>query len=135
MPNSHERIVFTLMLLFISIALISACGGQGTETAESAEAEPPVAATEAVQAPPEISEETKAAMVAALEQADAVDGSADHVVQKCANCALMMDGKSEFAAELVGFEMHFCSDECKDGFQQNVEEKLVALEIPDPVVK
>jgi hypothetical protein len=134
MPHNHDRKVITLLLVFLSVALFVGCGGQGTETAEEAET-PVVEVVEAVQTEPEISPEAEAAMVAVLEKADAFDGSADRVVQKCANCALMMDGNPEFTTEVVGFEMHFCSDECKDGFSEGVEEKLVALEIPDPAVQ
>jgi YHS domain-containing protein len=54
-----------------------------------------------------------------LEAADAADGVKDHVVAKCAVCGLGMDGKPEHASRYAGYELHFCSDECKETFDHD----------------
>ena len=75
--------------------------------------------------------ETKAAVEAKLAKADKFDGKTDKVVSKCASCALGMDGKSEHSLEVSGFTLHFCSDDCKTGFEKDTTKVILALKIPE----
>ena len=56
---------------------------------------------------------------AGLAAADAADGTTDHVVSRCATCRLGMDGVAQYSATYAGYEMHFCSTECKQTFEQD----------------
>ncbi len=66
-----------------------------------------------------------------LAKADQVDGTEDHVVSKCPGCALAMDGNEDHALEVEDYELHFCSDRCRDGFKENTAEAVMALTVPD----
>lgn len=74
---------------------------------------------------------TKAAVEAMLTEADEFDGKTDKVVSKCASCALGMDGKSEHALEVSGYTLHFCSEDCKTGFEKDTTKAILALKIPE----
>ncbi len=73
---------------------------------------------------------TKAAVEAMLTEADEFDGKTDRVVSKCASCALGKDGKSEHALEVSGYTLHFCSADCKTGFEKDTTKAILALKIP-----
>lgn len=66
-----------------------------------------------------------------LASADALDGAEDQVVGKCGGCALTMDGSAEHALKVGDYQMHFCSDYCRNGFEKDTEKALMALTIPD----
>ena len=75
--------------------------------------------------------DTKAAVEAKLAEAYEFDGKTDKVVSKCASCALGMDGKSEHALEVSGYTLHFCSEDCKTGFEKDTTKAILALKIPE----
>ena len=75
--------------------------------------------------------DTKVAVEAKLADADKFDGTSDKVVSKCASCALGMDGKSEHALEVSGYTLHFCSEDCKTGFEKDTTKAILALKIPE----
>ena len=75
--------------------------------------------------------DTKAAVEAKLAEADEFDGKTDKVVSKCASCTLGMDGKSEHALEVSGYTLHFCSEDCKTGFEKDTAKAILALKIPE----
>jgi len=54
-----------------------------------------------------------------LAAADLADGAADKVVAKCAACRLGMDGSPEHASTHAGYELHFCSEDCKTQFDHD----------------
>jgi YHS domain-containing protein len=56
---------------------------------------------------------------ARLAAADAADGATDHVVSKCATCRLGMDGVPAHTVSYAGYELHFCSAECKEAFEKD----------------
>lgn len=68
---------------------------------------------------------------AILARADLADGTEDHVVSKCPGCSLAMEGKAEHASEVGEYALHFCSDSCRDRFEANPTEVLLALELPE----
>ena len=74
---------------------------------------------------------TKAAVEAKLTEADKFDGTIDKVVSKCPSCALEKDGKSEQALEVSGYKLHFCSEDCKTGFEKDTTKAILALKIPE----
>ena len=49
---------------------------------------------------------------AALAAADLADGTADHVIKKCAVCALAMDGSEAHVVQLADYTAHACSAHC-----------------------
>jgi hypothetical protein len=57
------------------------------------------------------------AQASVLASADAHDGSVDHVVHECTGCGLGMPGDAAHAVKHAGYELHFCSDGCKKGFE------------------
>jgi hypothetical protein len=62
-----------------------------------------------------------------LARADKADGTADHVVAKCAGCALGMDGNPLHAVTHEDYELHFCSETCAEGFSKDPEAVLGRL--------
>ena len=62
-----------------------------------------------------------------LEQADKMDGTEDRQVHKCAGCKLNMDGDSSHAVQVAGYELHYCSDDCRTRFLANPGTNLLAL--------
>ncbi len=74
---------------------------------------------------------TKAAVEAKLTEADKFYGTNDKVVSKCPSCALEKDGKSEQAMEVAGYKLHFCSEDCKKGFEKDTTKAILALKIPE----
>ncbi len=72
----------------------------------------------------------KVKMEAKLARADSFDGKTDKVVSKCPSCALGMDGSSAHALKVSGYELHFCSADCKTGFEKDTTKAVLALKIP-----
>ena len=66
-----------------------------------------------------------------LAKADAADGTVDKVVTKCVVCMLGMDGSAEHSASYGGYQLHFCSEDCKESFTKNPEQSLLALKFPE----
>ena len=68
---------------------------------------------------------------AKLALADAADGEVDHVVSLCPGCALAMEGSYEYPLDVSQYSLHFCSDDCKDRFNEDTEGSLLALVVPE----
>jgi YHS domain-containing protein len=100
-------------LLFVSMLVMSTilmgCSGQEAPTAMDQTA-------------------PSAAALTALEMADSADGTSDKVVSKCPSCKLKMNGKAEHSATFGGYELHFCTDYCKESFEKDPEKALASLE-------
>jgi hypothetical protein len=73
---------------------------------------------------PKVSAAPSAEVLALLARADAKDGKTDKVVSKCASCTLSMDGNPDFAAKIGEYQLHFCSDHCRENFQADPEKAL-----------
>ncbi|MCA9138463.1 MAG: hypothetical protein KDB00_16945 [Planctomycetales bacterium] len=71
------------------------------------------------------------ATLVALQKADLVDGTEDHVISKCYVCSLGMDGKEEFAVDVHGYSAHLCSSTCRDHFQESSESVIADTKIPE----
>jgi YHS domain-containing protein len=81
--------------------------------------------------PAESSADVDAAVIAKLASADALDGETDKVVAKCAACALRMDGSADLALNHAGYAMHFCSDGCKQRFEKDPVDEILAMDVPE----
>ena len=94
----------------LALFLCLACG--------NTEAPVPTEAPAPAEAPaPEASAEASASPAAAtLAKADAHDGAEDKVVHECASCMLGMQGDPAYAVQHEGYELHFCSEGCQQGF-------------------
>ena len=65
-----------------------------------------------------------------LAEADMLDGKADKHIHKCYSCALGMDGKEEYTAEVNGYEVCFCSEICLESFEKDAEKIVSDTKIP-----
>ena len=63
-----------------------------------------------------------------LAAADAHDGTVDKVVSECTGCGLGMAGDAAHSVTHEGYELHFCSDSCKSGFEADPVAGLKNLE-------
>lgn len=61
----------------------------------------------------------EAGAASVLAAADAHDGTVDHVVHECGGCGLAMPGDAAHAVKHEGYELHFCSEGCKEGFESD----------------
>ncbi|MBB3205808.1 YHS domain-containing protein [Rhodopirellula rubra] len=107
-----KHTLFSLALL--GIVVMTGCNSAPEELASQA----------LLEAPP--SEE----ILAALVQADKLDGTEDHVIGKCYVCQLGMNGKPEFTTEAHGYTAHMCSSYCRDHFTSDPDEVISNTEIP-----
>ncbi len=118
-----------MALAAVSILMVGCAGQEAQETGITEES--PAAGTEAVAEEAVVLDaETEAALATLLAKVDMIDGAEDHVVSKCPGCGLQMDGSADHVIELVGYNMHFCSTDCKGKFEENAAEMVLAMEIP-----
>jgi hypothetical protein len=133
MSNSRRSIISGILAIVLLVVLTAGCGTAPQEEEAAVEASPPgeaaVETSPRAEAGPDL--DADPAMLAKLEAADALDGSTDKVVSRCPGCALRMEGDADYALDVHGYELHFCSDDCRDGFSEKVEEALLALTIPE----
>ncbi len=73
----------------------------------------------------------KSGISAILVKADVVDGKADKVVQKCAGCALGMDGHEDHTIKAHGYTLRFCNGNCKKAFEKDTDKSILSMKIPD----
>jgi YHS domain-containing protein len=99
----------SLSALLVAAGLVAACGKSATNTQ-----------VEAVRLTP-VQVEAK------LAAADLADGHVDKVVAKCASCRLGMDGDAANASVHAGYELHFCSAECKKRFDADPDKVIAKL--------
>jgi len=116
-------------LLLLTVALLAGCAEQTTPPAEEAAAEP---------APEPVAEEVvpaafemNPALEAILAKADLVDGAEDKVVARCPGCGLGMDGSADHAVHAGDYTLHFCSEQCKEAFSEDLAGSLMAMAIPE----
>ena len=98
---------------------------------EAAKTETTAAETAVAKVAEELDAATKDKMNVVLAKADALDGETDHICSKCAGCALAMSGSADHAAKWGDYTMHFCSDDCKTGFEKDMVASVLALKIPE----
>jgi len=120
MSIGSRSIVFACLPICALVGFVG-CSDKAPSTEGDA---PAVEASAPVEVGPEVE--------AVLARADAVDGTEDHVVSRCPGCALAMEGKAEQAMQVGDYELHFCSDDCREGFEENTAEALLAMKLPEP---
>jgi hypothetical protein len=124
MRTSTPRTEILAVGLLLLLALAIACGGgESVESEVAAEptdqpAEPQAAAAEMT-------------LVEMLAAADLVDGTADHVVSRCAACNLGMQGSADHAVQIGEYELHFCSEGCAKPFAESPEQAVMAMVLPE----
>ena len=110
------RTLATVAMAMLVMAGLSGCAEKAGEHAEEAKSHAAKAVSTAANAQ--------------LALADQVDGTEDKVVHNCAGCKLAMAGKADHALQVGDYAMHFCTEPCKEGFAEDVEKSLLALEFP-----
>ena len=105
----------------LGVALLAGCGGTSPPPEETS---PP--SEETASTPAEI--EITPALQAKLSGADLMDGQEDKVVSRCTGCGLAMEGSDEYAVVVGDYELHFCSESCRDNV---TDEAILALVIPE----
>lgn len=119
----------SMLACLVGVALIGAGIGcdekspsaDGTSTGEPA-ATPTVSADDS-----DSDVDTK--VLGILVKADALDGTTDKIVSKCAGCGLSMDGDPAHAAKVGEFTLHLCSVECKADFEKDATKAVLALKV------
>lgn len=71
------------------------------------------------------------ATLVALQKADLLDGTEDHVIEKCYVCKLGMDGSDQITCEVHGYTAHLCSEACRNHFEASSDEVIASTEIPE----
>jgi len=115
-----------LPLVFL---VFSACGG--TDPGSGSDPAGAVGQTQESRQAPHGQAVLDQATLDKLVAADALDGSKDHVISKCAGCALAMDGSPDHALKLADTTLRFCSTFCRDEFGKDPAARLARLEIPE----
>jgi len=116
--------------LAASLVCLAACRKEpaGSTNAEMKSAKPAEPAPHADAKP---GEALSAEVEANLAKADAIDGKTDHVVSKCGMCALRMAGSDAHVTKLGDYELHFCSDDCKESFDENPTGAVLAFNVDE----
>ncbi len=70
------------------------------------------------------------AALSLMEEADALDGTKDHVIGKCYVCGLGMNGSDKFAVKAGGYTAHLCSKSCQQEFEKSTEEIVLHTKLP-----
>ena len=118
-PRTSRTVGGPLLVLAL-VALFGCSSGEPVEEQVAAEAKSVLD-----EAP------TAEAVVAKLAMADMADGTADQVVTLCASCKLGMEGNPDHAVEVHGYMMHFCSEGCRESFEADPDEAILALVIAE----
>lgn len=109
--------------MILMLTALLACGS--TPKQEPLKTEPVVEKLEVVDEASPVHDPKKVAE--ALKLADLADGTEDNVAQKCAGCALSMDGDPAHALDVNGTTLHLCASMCKEYFSKDPEGNVVEL--------
>ena len=126
-----------VLLALATLLFLAACNQSTDKVADNqvpqVETEQPVAeetVPEPTPAATVVEEDSDTQVINKLVLADRLDGIEDHIVAKCGGCSLAMDGTQEHALKVEDYEMHFCSDYCKSGFEKDPVEAILAMATP-----
>ncbi len=143
MDSKPVRYLFVLLLSALITITLTGCGGGETTDLESAAEDMAAEAGEAAEGAMDqagesvegamdmAGEEMNEAAAMVLAKADGMDGAEDMVVSKCPGCALAMDGDAAHAANMGDYELHFCSADCMDKFNEAPVKSLMAMKLPE----
>lgn len=119
-----------VLLSLVTLTIVIGCRKESEDTAtETAQATPPAKSTSPAPVDEAKPTDVSPAQEAILAKADAMDGTTDHVVSKCGMCALRMDGNDAHVSKVGDYELHFCSEECKESFDENAEEAILTFAV------
>ncbi len=107
--------IFLLATLALCVAVLGC--GKSTETATTAT--------------PATAEPASEATLVALQKADLLDGTEDHVIGKCYVCQLGMDGEEQITCEVHGYTARLCSEACRAHFEASPDEVIASTKIPE----
>jgi len=129
--NERLKVVIAGLALIAVAVLLVACGGyENTE----AVAEPAAEAVEEVAAetvePMTLDAETQGKVTAVLAVLDAADGTTDMKVSKCM-CGMTVDN-DDHASHIEGYDVRFCSVDCKDMFDKDAAAGVLGMATPAP---
>jgi hypothetical protein len=114
-------------LLLLATLVLGGCAQQSETPEEAAPSEPAAPEAPVEAAAVEVTPEMEVLLAAA----DRVDGSEDGVVANCPGCGLGMAGSEEYAVPVGDYTVRFCSSSCKEAFEENVSEAVLAMTIPE----
>ena len=124
-----NRKILTVQLAAIALVAFAFVGCSGSDSEPYDTAEEIETASETA---PSVREPVSETLVAAkLADADLFDGTEDRVISRCPGCALAMDGSADYALSVEGYELHFCSESCRHGFEDDLMANIGRLEIPE----
>jgi hypothetical protein len=112
-------------------ALLAGCGQQSPPPDEETASAPPAEAAAPAEAATPASFEMTADLETKLAGADRMDGEEDKVVSRCPGCGLAMSGSDEHAMHVGDYSLHFCSEDCKGKFSEDLAESVLAMAIPE----
>jgi YHS domain-containing protein len=120
------------VVIVLLAGLIFCCGQRDKAPAQDKVIVPDKVVKAEKQEPAPVVQETPqseelAQVHAILAKADALDGTEDHIVHKCAGCNLNMEGSSEHIHTYAGYELYHCSEGCKAEFLKDPKIKILAL--------
>jgi YHS domain-containing protein len=129
--NQRLKVVISCLALIAVAVLLVACGGNETTEAVAEEATEAVAevAAEAVE-PMTLDAETQGKVTAVLAVLDAADGTTDMKVSKCM-CGMTVDN-DDHASHIEGYDVRFCSVDCKDMFDKDAAASVLGMATPAP---
>jgi YHS domain-containing protein len=129
--NERLKIVISCLALIAVAVLLVACGGYEKTEAVAEEATEAVAevAAEAVE-PMTLDAETQGKVTAVLAVMDAADGTTDMKVSKCM-CGMTVDN-DDHASHIEGYDVRFCSVDCKDMFDKDAAASVLGMATPAP---
>ena len=119
------RIISISALLTAGLVTMIGCGSQDAAP-PAGDSQPQEAVS---QTPAEV--EVTPEMTEILAKADALDTNTDKTVTLCAACKLGMDGSADHALAVGEYTMHFCSELCRQSFDENLAQAILAIEFPE----
>lgn len=124
MFNSKILTVQLAAIALVAVAFVG-CSGSDSEPYEAAEE------IEMEAAAPVMEPVSETLVASKLAGADLADGTEDMVVSRCPGCALAMEGSADYPVSVEGYELHFCSESCRHGFEDDLMANIARLEIPE----
>ena len=112
--------------LALAVLLVAVAGCPEKKPAET-DAASPADTAKSAKSDAEIPSEGKAK----LAKADLLDGKADKIVTRCANCALKMNGSSDHTLKVLDYTLYFCNERCAKTFAEDTTKAVLALQIPE----
>jgi hypothetical protein len=111
----------SLVLAFALVPFLAACGRSDPEQRPAATPAGPLVSTVT----------PGAATLEKLAAADALDGTMDHVISRCASCGLRMAGKPEFACRIGEYTLHSCAERCSHAVCDDPDAIFEDVEFPE----